>query len=49
MLRDGQLFCDSCQKVISRITEAPPTGWEAMHNLCSSCFLVLEKQSVSRG
>jgi hypothetical protein len=49
MLRDGQLLCDSCQKVISRGPEAPPTGWESMHNLCSDCFRALEKESVSRG
>lgn len=49
MIRDGQLICDACQKVISRITEVPPEGWERMHNLCSACFSDLEKSSVSRG
>lgn len=49
MIRDGQILCDSCQKVISRITEVPPTGWEKMHNLCSACFRELGKTSVSRG
>ena len=49
MLRDGQLVCDTCQKVISRVPSAPAEGWENMHNLCSACFLALEKQSVSRG
>jgi|HubBroStandDraft_1064217.scaffolds.fasta_scaffold07693_3 hypothetical protein len=49
MIRDGQLVCDGCQKVITRITDVPAEGWEKMHNLCSSCFLALGKQSVSRG
>ncbi|HTZ61110.1 MAG TPA: hypothetical protein VMC82_00450 [Thermoplasmata archaeon] len=48
MLKDGQLVCDSCGKVISRFTSAPSEGWERMHNLCSACFLALEKQSVNR-
>jgi len=48
MLKDGQIVCDSCQKVISRITAAPAEGWERMHNLCSACFLDLERKSVSR-
>ncbi len=49
MLKDGQLVCDSCQKVISRITDTPAEGWEKMHNLCSACFTALEAQSVARG
>jgi predicted amidophosphoribosyltransferase len=48
MLKDGQIICDSCQKVISRITQAPAEGWEQMHNLCSACYLELEKKAVSR-
>ncbi|MGI0129715.1 MAG: hypothetical protein ACREDE_05955 [Thermoplasmata archaeon] len=48
MIRDGQLVCDACQKVISRITDVPAEGWEKMHNLCSGCFLELGKTSVSR-
>ncbi len=47
MIRDGQLICDQCGKVISRITQVPPEGWERMHNLCSACFTELEKKSVS--
>ena len=49
MIRDGQLVCDGCQKVISRITDSPAGGWEKMHNLCSECFVALEKKSISRG
>ena len=49
MLRDGQLVCDQCGKVISRFTQPAEEGWERMHNLCSACFADLEKQSVSRG
>jgi hypothetical protein len=48
MLRDGQLVCDSCGKVITRITDVPPEGWEKMHNLCSACFAALGKTAVAR-
>ncbi|MGA9839708.1 MAG: hypothetical protein WBF81_00850 [Thermoplasmata archaeon] len=48
MIRDGQMICDSCQKVITRITDVPAEGWEKMHNLCSACFLALGKESVPR-
>ncbi|MGI0071059.1 MAG: hypothetical protein ACRECT_03180 [Thermoplasmata archaeon] len=48
MIRDGQLLCDACQKVISRITEVPDEGWAKMHNLCSACFAALGKESISR-
>jgi hypothetical protein len=46
VIRDGQVVCDGCQKVISRITDVPPEGWDRMHNLCSSCFDGLWKQSI---
>jgi hypothetical protein len=49
MLRDGTLVCDGCQKTISRITHAPPDGWPALRNLCSTCFAELRKQSIPRG
>ncbi|HTW40221.1 MAG TPA: hypothetical protein VMF04_05130 [Thermoplasmata archaeon] len=48
MIRDGQMVCDNCQKVISRITEVPAEGWEKMHNLCSPCFSALGKTAVAR-
>ena len=48
MIRDGQLVCDSCQTVITRITDVPPEGWERMHNLCSTCFVALRQKSVQR-
>lgn len=48
-LRDQQLICDQCQKVITRITTAPGEGWAAsMHNLCSECFQALWATSISR-
>jgi hypothetical protein len=46
MLQDGQLICDACRKVITKITAAPAEGWEKMHNLCSACFVDLWKQSI---
>ncbi len=46
MLKDGQLICDRCQAVISRIRESPAEGWEKMHNLCSACFLAVWKESI---
>jgi hypothetical protein len=46
MIRDGQLVCDGCQKVITRISDVPAEGWDTMHNLCSACFLALWKQSI---
>ncbi len=49
MIKDSQVVCDNCQKVISRITDVPAEGWERMHNLCSECFVALGKTSVSRG
>ncbi len=48
MLKDGQLICDRCGKVISRLTAPPEGDAEKMHNLCSACFTELEKQAVSR-
>ena len=48
MIRDGQLVCDSCQKVITRITDVPAEGWDKMHNLCSACFVSLSRQSIPR-
>jgi hypothetical protein len=38
MFKDGQLICDSCQAVISRVTETPADGWPKLHCLCSACF-----------
>jgi len=49
MIREGQLVCDSCQQVITRISSVPEEGWERMHNLCSTCFATLSGTSVARG
>jgi hypothetical protein len=49
VIRDGQLVCDGCQKVITRISSVPEEGWASMHNLCSGCFAELRKKSVERG
>jgi hypothetical protein len=46
MIRDGQMVCDSCQKAITRVLEVPAEGWPTMHNLCSTCFEGLWKQSI---
>jgi hypothetical protein len=48
LIRDGQLVCDACGTVITRITATPEEGWEKMHNLCSSCFTKLGKTAVAR-
>jgi len=48
MLKDGQLVCDRCHKVITKITNVPPEGWEKMHNLCSDCFTAIGKTAVPR-
>ena len=48
MIRDGQLICDSCQTVISRITDVPVDGWQKMHNLCATCFAALWQKSIQR-
>ncbi|HTT72594.1 MAG TPA: hypothetical protein VMG99_00370 [Thermoplasmata archaeon] len=45
-LRDGAMVCDSCQKVITRITTVPDEGWPRMHNLCSACFDALRATSI---
>lgn len=48
MIRDGQVVCDSCQTVITRISEVPAAGWDRMHNLCSKCFIALWQKSIQR-
>jgi predicted amidophosphoribosyltransferase len=48
MLKDGSMVCDRCQKKISRITDAPPEGWPAMHNLCSACFAEVKQTAIPR-
>ncbi len=48
MLRDGQLVCDSCGSVITRITSATEADWQKMHNLCSACFDKLWTTSIAR-
>jgi hypothetical protein len=48
MLRDGQMFCDACQKPITRVSDVPAEGWPKMHNLCSDCFAKLKTQAIPR-
>ncbi|MGA8604940.1 MAG: hypothetical protein WB788_07785 [Thermoplasmata archaeon] len=48
MIRDGQLYCDACQKPISRITDVPSEGWPKMHIVCSACFAQLKTQAIPR-
>ncbi len=45
MIRDGQIICDGCAKVITRITDTP-ADWAPQHNLCPSCFQALWKTSI---
>ncbi len=46
MIRDGQMVCDNCGKVITRITTLPPEGYPSMHLLCSACFADLRSKSI---
>jgi hypothetical protein len=46
MIRDGTIYCDACQATISRVSGAPPEGWERLHNLCSRCFALTSKKAV---
>jgi hypothetical protein len=46
MIRDQQMICDGCEKVITRISTVPEGEWGKMHNLCSECFRALWKQSI---
>ena len=48
MIRDGKLFCDSCQTVITRAPSAPEGDWQKMHNLCTACFDRLWATSIAR-
>jgi hypothetical protein len=48
MIRDGEMVCDQCGKTITHITSVPAEGYPKMHNLCSTCFDELRKQSISR-
>ncbi len=38
MIRDGNMVCDACEAVITRVTELPADGWPKLHSLCSACF-----------
>ena len=44
MMKDGNMVCDNCQAVISRVTEVPADGWPKLHSLCSNCFTELWKK-----
>ena len=48
MLKDGQIYCDVCQSRITRVTDAPPEGWPALHAICSACFAQLRGKAVPR-
>ncbi len=48
MLKDGQLVCDTCRKVITRLTVAPEDGWPQLHNLCSACYAALKQKALPR-
>ncbi len=48
MLKDGEIYCDTCGKRISRVTDVPAEGWPALHALCSSCFAELRAKAVPR-
>ncbi len=48
MLKDGQIVCDACRSVITRVTEAPAEGWPQLHSLCSACYAELKKRALPR-
>lgn len=48
MIKDGQIFCDSCNALITRVTEIPAEGWPQLHALCSNCFAQLGKKAPQR-
>ncbi len=48
MLKDGQIICDACHAVITRVTTPSSDGWPQLHNLCSACYADLKKRSIPR-
>ncbi len=48
MLENGQIKCDTCQSVITRVTDVPAEGWPQLHNLCSACYANLKAKSLPR-
>jgi hypothetical protein len=46
MIKDGQIFCDTCGAAISRTTAVLEGDGARMHNVCSACFANLKKQSI---
>jgi ribosome-binding protein aMBF1 (putative translation factor) len=46
MIRDGQIFCDTCGKAITRTTASLEGDGARMHNVCSDCFTNLKKKSI---
>lgn len=48
MLKEGEIYCDNCQKRITQISDVPAEGWPTMHNLCSDCFKQVRGRAVPR-
>ena len=46
MIRDGQIFCDTCGTPITRTTAVLEGDGARMHNVCSECFTTLKKRSI---
>jgi hypothetical protein len=46
MIRDGTIVCDTCGTPITRTTAVLEGAGAKMHNVCSSCFTTLKKQSI---
>ncbi len=48
MIREGNIVCNGCEKVISRVSNVPADGWPRLRNLCPACFQALWKRSIPR-
>lgn len=48
MLQQGNIVCDACHGVITRVTEVPEDGWPQLHNLCSQCYAEARTKSLPR-
>jgi 5-methylcytosine-specific restriction endonuclease McrA len=45
MYRDGQIVCDACQSVVTKVSPPPEDGWPNLHALCRGCF---DKKSATK-
>jgi hypothetical protein len=48
VIQEGQIVCDSCKAVITRMTGIPAEGYPQLHNLCSACYAKAQKAALAR-